>query len=101
SLRSERHDDALAVGDRCRGRLARFRMALRPGNPFVGDALPENFSRSLVERDDLPGVLRHILRRLDVAVETRPDSGGGIAAHRGRDEETIAPDDWARHGDAR
>ena len=71
------------------------------GIALVRDALPQHLAGALVERDELPGVLRHVVRRLDVAVEAGADAGGRIAADGGRHEHAIAPHDRARHGDAR
>src|SRR5262249_12697055 len=99
-LRTERHDHLLAVGDRCRRRLARFRMPLRLRDAFVGDFVPDDLSARFVDRDEMPGVLRGVADRFDVAVEARPDALRGIAADGGRDEHAIAPDDWTRHRDA-
>src|SRR4029079_19707223 len=99
-LRTERHDDVPAVGDRRRRCLARLGVPLRLRDAFGRDAVPDDLARSLVERDEMPGVLRGVGDRLDVAVLAGADALLGIAADRGGDEDAVAPDDRARHGDA-
>src|SRR5262249_10463279 len=86
AFRSKRDDDAASIGHRRRRRLTRFRVALRLRNSLVSDTLPEDLARTLVERDQLPGMLRRVFGRFNVAIESGADADVRIAAHRGRDE---------------
>ena len=66
-------DHDLAVGDRRAGGLARLRMALGLGHALVGDALPLDLARLLVEGVDPPGMAA---RRPSRARRRRRGRGG-------------------------
>src|SRR5215510_9106394 len=70
-------------------------MAFDFGHAFGGRALPQNLSGLLVEAIDLPGMLRQILVRIDVAVKAVPEFALRRAADGSDDEKFIVPDNRA------
>ena len=97
---AEARDDAPAIGRRGRARLAGLRVTLHFRHAFVGVALPDDFSRGLVEAVDLPGVFRKVIHRRDVAVETGSERLVAGAADSRDHEDTVAPNHRAGGRDA-
>ena len=98
--RAEARYDAPAIGRRRRARLTGLRVTLHFRHALVGVALPENFSRGLVEAVDLPGVLRKVIHRRDVTVEPGSERLVAGAADSRDHEDTVAPNHRAGGRDA-
>src|SRR5262245_23407929 len=80
--------------------MSRFDMAFDFRDAFGGRPLPQNLPGLLVEAIDLPGMLRYILVRVDVAVKAVPKLALRRGAHRSDDEKPGAPNYGAGVGQA-
>ena len=101
SDRSECGHDAPAVRRRSGVCLRRFGVPFDFRRAGKCRSFPYDFSGRLIERVHLPLVLGQIVNRLHVAIQSGPKAlVAGLADGR-RDENAIAPGDWARVCDAR
>ena len=73
--------------------MSRFGVALDAGDALVGRFLPQELPRPLVEAQHSEALGSLALDGLDVAVQPHSKPGVALAAHRGGDEDPIAPHD--------
>ncbi len=98
---TEIYDEIFSVSDGRRVGVGRLRMTLHFRHAVEGDAFPQDRSRVLVDRVNLPGVLGIIFNGCDIAVESVLRFIFRATGYRSAHENLVAPNNWTRVGQAR